>query len=349
MSTELSEAKPRAINPATTFRNRATQIAGSLLTDWVGEARAKEATGRIAAALSAAAASAKKPQDFYECTPGSVATCVAISALTGIMPSTGPTALAYLIPRSPRKGEQKQLRYELSHRGLNALAGRCGKVMIAVPISRTDQIRVTEDGGVSVTDRDLDNPPMTADELRGVVVVVKDAENGTIVTQGWMPWKLIEERRKQSDSFRYGNDSPWHKWPIEMAMKTAMHYAIARGWCVVDDTEAVRALSYDATSDVTDAPRIAPPPQTIDDLAGHVAGQVIDADLPENAAVPPDREQVTRPKTMAPLKDLDAMLAKCKSPDDVADTKAVFESKGLTEQQVEVLDEACGVRLEELA
>jgi hypothetical protein len=76
---------------------------------------------------------------------------------------------------------------------------------------------------------------------------------------------------------------------------------------------------------------------------------VIDVELPENAAVPPDREQVTRPKTAAPLKDLDAMLAKCKSPADVADTKAVFESKGLTEQQLEVLDEACGVRLEALA
>jgi hypothetical protein len=35
-------------------------------------------------------------------------------------------------------------------------------------------------------------------------------------------------------------------------MKTAMHYAISRGWCVIDDTEAVRALSADVADDVID-------------------------------------------------------------------------------------------------
>jgi hypothetical protein len=35
-------------------------------------------------------------------------------------------------------------------------------------------------------------------------------------------------------------------------MKTAMHYAIARGWCVIDDTDAQRALSADVESDIID-------------------------------------------------------------------------------------------------
>jgi hypothetical protein len=305
MNGQLTTDKPKAIaNPARQFRDRATQIAGNLLVDWVGEARAREATGRIAAALSAAAAAAKKPEDFYECTPASVATCIAIAALTGIMPSTGATALAYLVPRSPRKGEQKQLGYMLSHRGLNALAGRCGKVMIAIPISHNDKVRVTEDGGVSVTDRDLDNPPMTAEELRGVVVVVKDIKSGHIVTQGWVPWKILAERRQQSDSYRYAlankwaqDSDPWHKWPIEMAMKAAQHYTISRGWCVIDDTEAVRALSVDVTQSSESNQRPAlPAPQTIDDLAGKLAAPQVDLELPENACIPPDRETVTQPK-----------------------------------------------------
>src|SRR5690606_28998595 len=49
---------------------------------------------------------------------------------------------------------------------------------------------------------------------------------------------------------------PWHKWYVEMAMKTAMHYAIARGWCVIDDTNSQRALTMDVESDLA-----LPPPQ----------------------------------------------------------------------------------------
>src|SRR3990167_6862887 len=63
-----------------------------------------------------------------------------------------------------------------------------------------------------------------------------------------MPKSLIEKRRAMSRSWN-GNGqkySPWHNWPVEMAIKTAMHYAIGRGWCVIDDTDAARALNADA-------------------------------------------------------------------------------------------------------
>lgn len=245
-------------SPAAAFRARATQLSNNLLKDWVGEERAMEATGRIATALSASAAAAKNPEDFYNCTPQSVAKVIAIAALTGIMPSTGAGALAYAIPRRPRKDEAPQLQYQLSHRGLNALANRAGMHMMAIPISYTDEIEVSESGDVTVISRDLDNPPTEMEELRGVVIVGKRTQSGIVLFRGFVAKKVIDERMKGSDSYKYAENqkgdwakeqSTWHKWYVEMAMKTAMHYSIARGWCIIDDTESVKALQADIESD----------------------------------------------------------------------------------------------------
>ncbi len=240
------------------FRQRSTAIAGVLLRDWVGEERAREATGRIATALSASAAAAKNPQDFYDCTPQSIAKVIAISALTGIMVSTGQAALAYAIPRRPRKGEPPQLQYQLSHRGIAALAKRAKLTLVAYPISIRDTVEMDDNSEVIVTARDFDNPPQSEEELRGVMVLVKSFDTGICLARGFVAKSIINVRRQQSDSYRFAEmqgkewakeSSPWHKWYVEMAMKTAMHYAINRGWCVIDDTEAVRALQADAEGD----------------------------------------------------------------------------------------------------
>lgn len=235
------------------FKNLAATIATSMLTDWVGEARAKEATGRISVALAASAAAAKDPADFYACTAASVATAIATAALCGLMPGTGAAALAYVIPQRPRKNEPPQLQYMLSHRGLNALARRCGQTMVAVPIGRNDTIALDPSGDVRIVSRDLDDPPTAYDELRGVMVLVRDIATNHVTASQWVPKKLIEQRRAMSRSAKsdYG---PWSTWPIEMAMKTAMHYAVSRGWCVIDDTEATRALSAEQESDLLDSP-----------------------------------------------------------------------------------------------
>lgn len=254
----LVEQELQKMTPAKRFRMESTDLALSLLKDWVGEERAKEATGRISVALSASAAAAKNPSDFYACTKASIAKVIAISALTGIMPSTGATALAYAIPRRPRKNEDPQLQYQLSHRGINALANRAGMHMVAIPIGVNDAIEVNDSGDVVVKNRDLDNPPSNEEELRGVMVVVRRIDTGNVICNGWVAKKLINSRRESSDSYKFaernGNDwakdsSPWHAWYVEQAMKTAMHYAIGRGWCIVDDTEAIRALKADQESD----------------------------------------------------------------------------------------------------
>jgi hypothetical protein len=251
----------QAARKVLTFRERCYEISFPMLKSMVGEERAKEASGRVSAALAASRAAARDPKDFDLCTVESIGRVVAISALTGIYPGTGATALAYAIPRRPRQGEDPQLTYQLSHRGLNALANRAGAHMVAIPISHSDQIEVTETGDVVIRSMDLDNPPTTESELRGVVVLVKRLDTGTLVYAGWVPKKLIHERRDVSDSYKYAESpkgdwskgsSPWHAWYTPQAMKTAMHYAIARGWCVIDDTDAQRALSADVESDIID-------------------------------------------------------------------------------------------------
>jgi recombinational DNA repair protein RecT len=239
------------------FLQLTTRAATKLLEQWVGPERAAEAKGRIASAFQASAMAARNPSDFYAATPASIAHCVAIAALTGMMPGTGAAALAYLVPRRPRKGEAPQLQYQLSHRGLAALARRADLVLLALPCGTQDVLEVT-DGEVTRFEPQIDEPPVTWDELRGVVIVVKTS-TGQVLFRGWVAKRLIEIRRNGSDSYQFAvktewarRTDPWHVWPIEMSMKTAMHYAVSRGWAVIDDTEAVRALSIDGSGDVID-------------------------------------------------------------------------------------------------
>jgi len=308
-------------------------MAGELLTNWVGEERAGEAIGRIATALSASAAAAKKPEDFYSCTPSSIATCVAIAALTGIMPGHGSTALAYLIPRSPRRGEQKQLGFAFSHRGLNALARRSGQMMKAIPIGFNDQISISPDGDVLVQSIDLDNPPTEYEDLRGVVVVVKNMD-GTVMARGWTPKVLIDRRREHSDSYAFackpGNEwakdsDPWHQWPVEMAMKTAMHYAIGRGWCVIDDTSSVRALAADITVQAisVESQPSPPQPQRLDDLTAKLTAETQQPESPESHPESESKEPKSpeKPDNSAeqrndPFQQYISELTQCKSEAD---------------------------------
>jgi len=273
------------------FRSRAVTMAGAILREWVGEERAKESIGRISTALAASAAAARNPQDFYDCTPASIAKVIAISALTGIMPSVGQAALAYAIPRRPRKGEPPQLQYQLSHRGIAALAKRAGMSIVAYPIGVRDAIRVSEDGEVLIESRDIDNPPMTESDLRGVQVLVRSLDSGATIARGFVAKSLINARRDSSDSYQFaerdGNSwakdsDPWHKWYVEMATKTAMHYAINRGWCVIDDTEAVRALRTDTEADLAPLQPMA----LLDDAktrSEQLAERLVDSDLVQAA------------------------------------------------------------------
>lgn len=250
----------KPVSRAVQFRMQAMQIANTMMSDWLGTDRAKEAAGRLSVALSAARASSKNPADFDSCTPESVGRVIALCSLTNIMPGTGAGALAYVIPR--KVGNVQQLNYQLSHRGINALANRAGMHMIAIPIGFDDEIRVDPDGSCVIVSQDFDNPPTSIEDLRGVVLVVKSLTTGQVIHSGFVAKKLILDRRDTSDGWKYAEKpgkeyaketDPWHRWPVEQAQKTAMHYAVGRGWCVIDDTESSLAIAADVKSDVVDA------------------------------------------------------------------------------------------------
>ena len=340
-----------ATNKASAFRQLTTRIATSLLTDWVGEDRAGEAVGRVASALSSSAAASKKPEEFYSCTPQSVAQVVATAALIGIMPGTGPTALAYAIPRRPRKGEAPQLQYSLSHRGLNALARRCGQHMTAIPVGHNDKIDVGLSGECTIASQDVDDPPTTWDELRGVVVVVRDIATGSVLCAQWVPKKIIEARREMSDAWQFDKKkktkySPWSNWPVPQAMKTAMKYVVSRGSCVIDDTESVRALANDRDGDVIDGDA-----RRIDEPVA-VSGEQPATSLENLTPVATTEEEQSEPEesTEAVSTPSDTEIAKaladCSNKEDVNDVLALYAT-GNAESDA-ALWAAANRRLEEL-
>lgn len=343
MTTEKQLPAAVTTNKAKAFRDLSTGIAGSLLKEWVGDARASEATGRIASALAASAANARKPADFYACTPQSVGAVVAIAALTGIMPSTGASALAYAVPRRPRKEEEPQLTYQLSHRGLNALARRCGQTMIAIPIGVDDSINVDHGGEISVIHRDPDNPPTDWEDLRGILLVVKQLNDGLVIFRGWVPKKILHSRRAMSDSYNYAlknkhvqKSDPWHRWPVEMAQKSAMHYAVSRGWCVIDDTEAVRALSVDQESDtVIEQVPERPAPKSIKQLtpAFEPVPEVAEVNEPSE----PVKEISSKGIPEDFVEETKKMLALCKCTQDCQDVREEMQSRAAEEDHFDWL------------
>ena len=328
--TQVAKRKEQSI----AFQKTATGSAAKLLTQWVGEERARGATGSMNAALVAVTTAARNPSDFFACTPESVANAVAIAALTGIMPGgNASTSLAYVVPRRPRKDAAPNLQYSLSHRGLQAVARRCGQTMIATPISKSDDIDVDEAGEVTIFRRDLDNPPMTYEELRGVVVTIKEVATGVTTSRNWVPKKLIDPRKAMSQA---GNKGPWATWPIEMAMKTAMKYAVSRGWCVIDDTEAMRAISAD-----DDDPNVIPTTATVrpTSLAAIGAEPIDEEPEPEPEKPKPQRkkeaEKKEEPKPSPEAWTVDRVIEKLANRDAAGVEALADEISGLAWQDDE--------------
>ena len=61
--------------------------------------------------------------------------------------------------------------------------------------------------------------------------------------------KDIEKRRNNSDAWRRNKStSPWGQWPVEMALKTGIRYAISRGLVYLDE-QSSRAFEQDGIQD----------------------------------------------------------------------------------------------------
>ena len=253
-------AAPRQLTPAEAFRRTVESTATSFLKAMVGEERAREAAGKLSVALRQLGLTTPK---LYECTQESVAQSIAMCALTGLNPG-GAYPGCYLIPRNQSvntaNGWQKVMRmnWQLSWRGMLSLAKRAGWDVRCYVVHREEPLELSYEPEPRVTYRPNPDVAVTKwDELRGCVVYATNRDRG-ITEAMWVPRAIIEARRDASETYKNSDrkDSVWHLWPVEMAMKAAIRYAVSRGLVPMDDewniAETVDLRSDSATHETID-------------------------------------------------------------------------------------------------
>ena len=229
----------RRNNAPPTLRRRVQHMAGSMLVDLVGEERATEAAARVGMAFAAAHRAARNPRDIERCSPESIASAVAMSALTGLMPG-GPMPSVWLVPRS---GE---LQWMISHRGLTQLCRRAGYQLSTCVVGHHDYI-VVEFGEVTEHRAEIGSEPLTLDHIAGVIVSCRRLADGAILGRYWLPGADIRKRANAR-----GAGPVWKSWPLEMAQKTAIKWACARGLVPIESVELDNALAADTRATVAE-------------------------------------------------------------------------------------------------
>lgn len=182
----------------------------------------KAATARVALAFRAAARAAQNPSALYNCDPSSVAACIVNSALYNIMPG-GAMPGVYLVPKGG------QLGWWLNHRGIIELARRSGYRIVAKAHFSFDSFEIEYGLNPKLSHKPGDGEATWAN-LIGVYVIVFDSATGQALDYLDLPKRDIEARRKKA-----GQQGVWNEWPVEMAIKTAVKYAAARGIISLDE------------------------------------------------------------------------------------------------------------------
>jgi len=292
MAASQVPAASRPTTPAEGFRRVVETTATSFLKSMVGEERAKEAAGKLSVALRQLGLTTPK---LYECTQESVAQSIAMCALTGLNPG-GAYPGCYLIPRNQSiktaNGWQKVMRmnWQLSWRGMLSLAKRAGWDVRCYPVHKDEALELTYEPEPRVLYRPNPDAAVTKwDELRGCVVYATNRDRG-LTESMWVPRAIIEARRDASEGYKYGaekKDSVWHLWPVEMAMKAAIRYAISRGLVPMDDEWQI-AEAHDLRTDS--------PTDTIEVLAQEVEPPAVLEAPPETIEQP---EVASAPAKMA--------------------------------------------------
>lgn len=188
----------------------------------------KQAAARVGVAFRAAASAAKDPSAFYACSPESVAAAMATSAFTSIMPG-GPFPGCYLIPK--KINDVQTLQWWINHRGIKTLARRAGQGVEALPYFEGDTVIIErgKDWRVEVIEGSEEHREDFT-RLLGVVYFVTDLESGALLAARKVSKRQILKRKAKGQG---GN--VWAEWPMEMAEKTAIKFAAARGDLIFDD------------------------------------------------------------------------------------------------------------------
>ena len=235
---------PTQQNPMSERRRRYAATVSALaekeLIALFGSDVGRQAAQRVAVAFRAAASTAKNPDDFYSCSPESVAACMATSAFTGIMPG-GPFPGCYLIPK--RVNGVQQLNWWINHRGIKVLARRAGQGIEAMPYFEGDEVVIVrgKDWRVDVLEGDADRSDPR--NLAGVVYYVTDLTTGALLAARKVSRRQIDARKAKGQG-----GAVWGDWYAEMAEKTAIKFAAGRGDVFFDDVGNM-ALARDADNE----------------------------------------------------------------------------------------------------
>ena len=172
----------------------------------------------------------------------------------------------------PRRGE---LQWMISHRGLMQLCRRAGYQLSAVTVGTADHIEV-EFGEVTEHRAKVGCEPTGIDDLAGVIVSCRRLSDSCVLGRYWLPGSDIRKRSKVR-----GAGPVWKDWPLEMAMKSAIKWACARGLVPIESIELDQALSADTRAEI-EAPAPIEVPQPAGLLPSDVFG--IQSSLDEIAA-----------------------------------------------------------------
>jgi len=246
MSTEIATRQPAQLAPPQLYRRNVESIAMQALHSRMEEPAARDIAGRFALSFATAARTAKDPGAYYSCDPSSLAAAVSMSIDTGLVPG-GALPEVYLVPRG---GE---LQWMPTHRGLIKLAREAGVNVRAVAVGAKDTIEI-EDGEVSRLVQDPDSQPESLEDLRGVVVYARSIATGERIAAIWVNGAALRKRSKAK-----GAGPVWREWPIEMAIKSAIRYAFARGYVPLESVKLDSALAADAEPAVLDVEPAAAP------------------------------------------------------------------------------------------
>lgn len=288
MSDAIATRQPST--PAQKYGALIENIANKELTRlFTGPDGAAAAAG-VALAFRSAVAQSEQPDALLNCSPTSIAMCVANSARYRILPG-GSNPGVYLVPKAG------QLGWWLTHRGMCALVERTGKHLDVKPVYAFDTFEIE----YGLNPRLVHVPKKGAktwENLAGVYVIVRDIQTNRAIDMLYMDREEIQERRNKA-----GTQKVWSVWPIPQAMKTAIKYAIARGMVVLDE-ETRGVLSADAeASDVIDTTATVVPQtaaQRLDAALGITQGPD-PVDYGDEAARLNDRERVAVNATSEPV------------------------------------------------
>lgn len=154
-----------------------------------------------------------------KCSGESVAYCIALSAITGLMPG-GSRPDVWIIPR--KNHGQTEANWQLSAVGAKRLAFMSGYQVEAILVHTADVFRVarSSDGDTFHHEPSIDDEPTWENLRAGVIRVTSPA--------GLVTWEIlrkaeIEKRRKKAQT-----DAVWREWPLEMAKKTLYLYGASR-------------------------------------------------------------------------------------------------------------------------